>query len=128
MFLTRVPSFKEYSVTYEESGEKQLCFVRIWEDISSLNLCVSVEVLGQRVPASELSSLSRVVCSVESNRMPLIIRGGPQSFLRVFSDARTDVRLFIHCREFTSDVFMQCYRHADQEIFGMLEVTAMIDF
>ena len=58
---------------------------------------MNVEELGQRVPVSELSSLSRVVCIVESSHMPLSIRGGPQSFLRVLSDARTDGRLFVYC-------------------------------
>ena len=93
-----------------------------------MDICVSVEVLQQRVAASELASLSRVVCAIESGQMPMSIRGGPQSFLRVLSDSRTDGRLFIYCREFTSDTFMQCYRQADQEVFGMLEMSAMIDY
>ena len=70
--------FKEYSVIFEESGEKQSCFVRTWEDNSLLDICANVEVLGQRVPASESS---RAVCSVESSRMSLSIRSGPQAFL-----------------------------------------------
>ena len=60
--------------------------------------------------------------------MPLSIRGGPQSFLRVLSDNRTEGRLFVYCRDVTSEVFLQCYRQAHQEIFGMLEVTTMVDF
>ena len=78
MLLSRVSSFKEYSVIIEESGEKQSCFVRTWEDNSLLDICANVEVLGQRVPASESS---RAVCSVESSRMSLSIRGGPQAFM-----------------------------------------------
>ena len=101
-------------MAFEERGGKQLCFVSTWEDNSLLDICVNVEELGQRVPVPELSSLYRVMCSVESDHMPLSIRGGPQSFLRVLSDARTDGRLFILCRECTSDAIMQCYRHADK--------------
>ena len=128
LLLSRLVAFGEYSVTFEEVNGRQLCFVSTWEDNSLLDICVGVEVLQQRVAASELASLSRVVCALESGQMPLSIRGGPQSFLSVLSDSRTDGRLFIYCREFTSDTFMQCYRQADQEIFGMLEVSAMIDY
>ena len=93
-----------------------------------MDVCINVEDVGQRVPDAELSSLSRIVCSCGGELMPLSIRGGPQSFVSVPSDNRTDGRLFVYCREFTSEVFLQCYRQAHQEIFGMLEVTTMVDF
>ena len=126
--LSRVAIFKEYSVSFEEFGGEQLCIVRTWEEDALLEVCINVEDVGQRVPDAELSSLSRIVCSCGGELMPLSIRGGPQSFLRMLSDNRTDGRLFVYCREFTSEVFLQCYRQAHQEIFGMLEVATMVDF
>ena len=102
--------------------------MRTREEDSLLDVCINVEVSGQRVPNAELLSLSRIVCSCETGQKPLSIRGGPPSFLRVFSDHRTDGRLFVYCREFTSDMFLQCYRQAHQKIFFMLEVTTLVNF
>ena len=99
-----------------------------WEENSLLDVCINVEDVGQRVPDAELSSLSRIVCSCGGELMPLSIRGGPQSFVSVLSDNRTDGSLFEYCQEFTSEVFLQCYRQAHQEVFGMLEVTTMVNF
>ena len=126
--LSRVAIFKEYSVSFEEFSGEQLCIVRTWEENSLLDVCINVGDVGQRVPDAELSSLSRIVRSCGGELMPLSTRGGPQSFLRVLSDNRTDGRSFVYCREFTSEVFMQCYRQAHQEIVGMLEVTTTVDF
>ena len=79
----------------------------------------------QRVPKAELSELSRTVCSCDTGQMLLSTRGVPQSFRRVLSDGRTEGRLFVYCREFTSEVFLQCYLQAHQDVFGMLEVTSL---
>ena len=125
--LSRMSAFKEYSVRFEEFGGEQLCIVRTWEENSMLDVCINVEGSGKRAPNAELSSLSRIVCSCEGVQMPLRICGGPQSFLRVLSDNRTNRPLFVYYREFTNDVFLRCYRQAHQEIFGMLEVTTMVD-
>ena len=126
--LSRVAIFKESFVSFEEFSVEQLCIVRTCEENSLLDVCINVEEVGQRVPDAELPSLSRIVCSCGGELMPLSIRDGPQSFLRLLSDNRTDGRLFVFCREFTSEVFLQYYRQAHQEIFGMLEVTTMVDF
>ena len=48
--------------------------------------------------------------------------------LRVMNDERSDGRRFVLAREFSSEMFLHCYRVAHQEIFGMLEVTTMIDY
>ena len=126
--VSRVAKFGHYSMTFEERSDGQYCFVHTWEGNSLLSLCVNVEKLGQRVPHAELSSLSRVVTSLPSGFMPLSIRGMSPSFLRVVSDERSDGRRSILAREFSSEVFLHCYRVAHQAIFGMLEVTTMIDF
>ena len=60
--------------------------------------------------------------------LPLFIHGGSPSLLRVLSDNRIDGRQFVVSKEFTVDLFLQCYREAHQHIFGMLEVTTMVDF
>ena len=93
-----------------------------------LDTCINVEPLGQRVPQSELSSLSRIITSLPSASFPVSIRGVSPSILRVLSDERSDGHRFVYAREFSVDVFLHCYRVAHQEIFGLLEVTTMVDF
>ena len=93
-----------------------------------LDICINVEPLGQRVPQAALSSLSRIVTSLPSASFPVSIRGVSPSILRVLSDERSDGHRFVFAREFSTDVFLHCYRVAHQEIFGLLEVTTMVDF
>ena len=126
--VSRVAKFEHYSMKFEERSDGQYCFVHTWEDNSLLSLCVNVEAPGQRVPHGDLSSLSRVVSSLPTELMPLSVRGLSPSVLRVVSDNRTDGRRFILAREFSTEVFLHCFRVAHQEIFGMLEVNTMIDF
>ena len=113
---------------FEERSDGQYCFVLTWENENLLDICINVEPLGQRVPLSELSSLSRVVTSLPSAPFPISIRGTGPSVLRVLSEERSDGQRFVYAREFSTDVFLQCYRLAHQEIFGLLEVTTMVDF
>ena len=87
-----------------------------------------MESAGQRVPTAELAGLSRVIDSVPSCQLPLSCQGGSASLLRVLNDNRIDGRQFLYCREFTDDDFLRGYRQAEQEIFGKLDVTSMIDF
>ena len=91
-------------------------------------MCIRVESAGQRVPAAELAELSRVIDSVPSCQLPLSCQSGNASLLRVLNDNRIDGRQFLYCREFTDDGFLRGYRQAEQEIFGKLDVTSMIDF
>ena len=123
--VSRVAKFGHYSVTFEERSDGHYCFVRTWEGNS---LCVNVEALGQLVPHTELSSLSRVVSILTSGLIPISIRGVSPSVLRVLSDERSDGRRFILAREFSAEMFLHCYSVAHQEMFGMLEVTTLIDF
>ena len=66
--------------------------------------------------------------SVPGNQLPLSIEDASPSVLRVLSDAREDGQQFILSRNFTEEVFLSCYRQAHQEMLGMMEVTAMIDY
>ena len=50
-------------------------------------------------------SLSRVVSSLPSGSMPVSIRGGSPSLLRVMNDDRSDGRRFIVAREFLQRCF-----------------------
>ena len=72
--------------------------------------------------------LSRVIDSVPSCQLPLSCQSGSASLLRVLNDNRIDGRQFLYCREFTDDDFLRGYHQAEQEIFGKLDVTSMIDF
>ena len=128
-FITsRVTAFNCYSVRFEERSDGQYCFVQTWDEETFLDICINVEPLGQRVPRSELSSLSRIVTSLPSSPFPISVRGTGPSVLRVLSDERSDGHRFVYAREFSPEVFLHCYRLAHQEIFGLLEVTTMVDF
>ena len=72
--------------------------------------------------------MSRVIDSIVSCQFPVSCQGGSATLLRVLSDNRVDGRQFVVCQEFSEGAFLQCFREAHQEGFGMLEVTAMIDF
>ena len=126
--ISRVTAFNCYSVRFEEHPDGQYCFVLTWEGNTLLDICINVEPLGQRVPQSELSSLSRIITSLPSASFPVSIRGVSPSILRVLSDERSDGQRFVYAQEFSADVLLHCYRVAHQEIFGLLEVTTMVDF
>ena len=126
--FARVDAFKDYSVTFEEHHDGLYCIVRTWDDAELQSICVRVEALGQRVPCAELSCLSRILDSVISCQLPISLQGASPTLTRVLSDNRVDGRTFVMYSEFDTDVFLQCYRQADQAVFGMLEVISMIDF
>ena len=48
--------------------------------------------------------------------------------MRVLEDNRDDGRRFIVYRGFDEEVFLQCIRLAHQDVFGMVEVTALVDY
>ena len=102
--------------------------MRTWEKHVLLEVCVDVQTAGQRVPLAELISLACILGSVPSGQLLLSIEGASPSLLRVLSDAREDGRQFVLSRNFTEEVFLSCYRQAHQEVLGMMEVTAMIDY
>ena len=97
----RIVTFGEYSVSFEEVDDEQICVVRTWEKHTLLEVCVHAEPAGQRVPTVELAALSRLVSVIPGSRLPLSIRGGSPTLLRVLSDNRDDGRQFAFCREFS---------------------------
>ena len=126
--VSRIASFREYSVLFVSDATTHECFVHTWDDDSLFSVCVRMESAGQHVPVAELAGLSRIVDSVLSCQLPLSCQGGSASLLRVLNDNRVDGRQFLHCREFAEDDFLREYRQAEQEVFGRLDKSSMIDF
>ena len=128
MLIARISDFKSYSIVFIDRGGGKQCLVRTWDKHVLLEVCVDVQTAGQRVPLAELSSLSCILGSVPGGQLPLSIEGASPSLLRVLSDAREDGHHFVLSRNFTEEVFLSCYRQAHQEVLGMMEVTAMVDY
>ena len=93
--VSRIASFREYSVFFVSDATTHECFVHTWDDDSLFAVCVRVESAGQHVPVAELAGLSRIVDSVPSCQLPLSCQGGSVSFLRVLNDNRVDGRQFL---------------------------------
>ena len=106
----------------------QYCVFRSWDENDLQSICVRVETSGQQLPRSELSCLSRVIDSVNSCQLPLSVQGGSASLLRVLNENQVAGRRFVLWQEFNVDVFLQCFLQAHQAVFGMLEVTTMVDY
>ena len=115
-------------MSFNELDGNQYCVVRTWEDDALLEVCVHVEPSGRRLHERELAGLSRMASYLPTSQLPISIRGGRPTLLRVINENRDDGRHFVYIREFTPDVFLGCYRQAHQDIFGMLVTTAMVDF
>ena len=126
--IARISAFREYSVVFVENDKSQKCFVQTWDDHSLMSICVMLEPLRQAIPKAGLSGLSRIVDSTSSCQLPLSCHGGSPTLVRVFSENRIDNRDFIVFREFNVEVFLHCFRLADQGTFGGLEVTTMVEF
>ena len=126
--VSRIASFREYSVFFVSDATTHECFVHTWDEDSLFSVCVRVESPGKRVPVAELAGISRIVESVPYCQLPLSCQGGSVSLLRVLNDNRVDGRQFLYCREFTGDDFLRDYRHAEQEVFGRLGTSSMVDF
>ena len=80
------------------------------------------------MPKSELVPLAQFVHSLPEARLPLCISGGSPSLIRVIEDNRNDGKRFIAYVQFSEEVFLQCVRQAHQDVFGMVEVTSLVDY
>ena len=117
-------SFREYSIQYEKDASFERCFVLFWEEEHVKKLCIGCESLEQPMPKPELVPLARIVCSLESERLPLPLRGGSPSLLHVLGDSRTDGRRFIVYEQFEPDGFL---RQAHRDVFRMVEVSTLME-
>ena len=126
--VSSVGQFGEYSLSFETRDDGHYCYVNVWEDSHLKRICVSVESVDGVMPDVELVPFARVACSVAEQRMPVAIQGCSPTLVRVLSGEREDGRTFIAYKEFSSDVFLKCFRQAHQDVFGMLEITTLLDY
>ena len=123
-----IATFKNYSVQFEKDAFVEHCYVLFWEGGHLKKVCVGSEPVDQPVPTAELVPLSRVIHSLYSKQMPLAVVGASPSLLRVIGDNRTDGRRFVVHQGFTEELFLQSIRQAHQDIFGMVEVTTIVEY
>ena len=128
LLLNGISKFKEYSIQFEKEDEVKFCFVVWWEDDHLKKVCVSIESLNQSLPDAELVPLSRVIYCLDPLQFPLCIRGASPTLVRVVGDVRNDGRDFVVHERFTSEVFLECFRRAHQNIFGMLEIVTVVKY
>ena len=126
--ISDIKAFKEYGVQFEKSGHVERCYVLCWDGLVLKKICVGNETLDQRMPAPELLPLARVVNCLEGQQMPVSICGGSPSLFRVLDAGRTDDRRFVSWQSFDEEVFLQCFRQAHQDIFGMIEITTAVEY
>ena len=120
--------FREYSVQYEKDCSVERCFVLYWDDKDVKKICVGCESLEQAVPTPELVPLARVVCSLNTSRMPKTILGVRSCLVRVLEDNRADGRRFVVYQGFDEEVLFRCVLQADQDVFGTVSVTTLVEY
>ena len=81
---SRISSFSEYSVAFDDVDGNQQCVVGTWKDIGLLEVCVHVELAAQL----------RVVSVSATSQFPMLFLGGNPTLMRVISDNRGDERHF----------------------------------
>ena len=60
--------------------------------------------------------------------MPIAVRVASLSLVRLLGDKRDDLRRFIVHQHFTEEIFLESFRRAHQDVFGMVEVTTLVEF
>ena len=84
--------------------------------------------LDQKFPDAELVPLARVLCSLTDGPLPISIRGCSPLLFRELCESRDDTRQFVVVSKFSSDVFLQCFRQAHQDVFGMVELVTLVEY
>ena len=128
LVLSAVGTRNEYALFYEKDADVERCFVVCWLDNALRKICIGQEVLDQPMPKSELVPLAQFVHSVQNARLPFCVSGASPVLLRVIEDNRTDGKRFVMHQQFSEEVFLQCVRQAHQDVFGMVEVTSLVDY
>ena len=128
LVLSAVGTRNEYVLFYEKDTDVERCFVVCWLDNTLKKTCIGQEAFDQTMPKSELVPLARFVNSVPKARLPLCINGASPVLLRVIEDNRTDGKRFVMHQQFSEEVFLQCVRQAHQDVFGIVEVTSLVDY
>ena len=86
------------------------------------------ESLEQAVPSPELIPLARVICSLDTSRMPMAVLGASPCLVRVLEDNRADGRRFVVFQGFDEEVLFRCILQDDQDVFGMVSVTTLVEY
>ena len=120
--------FREYSLQYEKDVDFERCFVLFWEENYLKKVCVGRESLTQTIPKPELLPLARIICSLESKRLLLVIVGGSPSLARVLADTRNDGRVFVAYQPFDSEMLIRCFQQAYQDVFSMVKLTTLVEY
>ena len=128
LVLSAVGTRNEYALFYEKDADVERCFVVCWLDNALRKICIGQEVLDQPMPKSELVLLAQFVHSVQNARLPFCVSGASPVLLRVIEDNRTDGKRLVMHQQFSEEVFLQCVRQAHQDVFGMVEVTSLVDY
>ena len=126
--LNGASAFGDYFVQYERDTEEERCIVVFCEGEHLKKVFIGNEPLEQPVPYAEITPLSRFVCCFESEKLPVSIIGVSPSLLRVLSDSRVDGKRFVVCQSFSSEVLLQCVRQSHQDVFGMVEITTLVEY
>ena len=126
--LSSIGNFREFSVQYEKDDFVERCFVLYWDDKDVKKICVGSESLEQVVPSPELIPLARVVCSLDTNRMPMAVLGASPCLVRVLEDNRADGHRFVVFQGFDEEVLFRCTLQADRDVFGMVSVTTLVEY
>ena len=128
LLLGGISKFKEYSIQFEKEDDAEFCFGVWWEDLHLKKVCISMESLDRSLPDAELVPLSRLIYSLDPPQFPLCIRGASPTLVRVLGEVLPDGRNFVVHERFTSEVFLECFRRAHQNIFGMLEIVTVVEY
>ena len=91
-------------------------------------MCVGQQSLEQPVANAELVPLSRVMYSLPSKRLLVAVCGASPSLMRVLGNTREDGRRFVIYQAFSEDIFLQCFRQAHQDVFGLVEVVTIVEY
>ena len=119
---------REYSVEFMKRGGLEYCHVVYWEEENLKKICVDSQPLDQKFPDAELIPLARVMCSLSDGPLPISMRGCSPLLLRELCESRDDARQFVVASTFNGEVFLQCFRQAHQDVFGMVELITLIEY
>ena len=103
----------------------EYCHIVYWEEENLKKVCVDSQPLDQKFPDAGLIPIARLLCSLEEGTLPVVIRGCSPLLLR---ESCSDSRQFVVSSMFNGDSFLQCFRQAHQDVFGMMQLVTLIEY
>ena len=125
--IANASRFGYYSLDFCEREDGRYCHLVCWEEGQLRKICVGVEPVDIPLLDSELIPLSRVVCAFDAPKLPVSLHGASVTLTRVIEDNRTDGGHFVVFQLFGDDEFLQLFRQAYNDIFGMVEVVTIVE-